>query len=154
MSLLQTWRVVVDARFCERVEYRLSLKTKNWQEAKKKEKETLAEIAEGNLAAKARLPDRLSTRRQIPTSRNVNCTRQKNPLHGPRKKPSAEAILWRHTIAADHTRKDCSIPDNRKAAGVSGRTINMEVGLLRRILKKHRQWGRLAGRCEDATRET
>jgi len=32
----------------------------------------------------------------------------------------------------------------RKAVGVSGRTINMEVGLLRRILKKHKQWGRLA----------
>ena len=32
----------------------------------------------------------------------------------------------------------------RKATGVGGRTINMEVGLLRRILKKHKQWGRLA----------
>ena len=32
----------------------------------------------------------------------------------------------------------------RKAAGVSGRTINLEVGLVRRILKYHKQWARLA----------
>jgi integrase len=32
----------------------------------------------------------------------------------------------------------------RKEAGASGRTINMEVGLLRRILKRNRQWIRLA----------
>ena len=33
--------------------------------------------------------------------------------------------------------------DCTKKAGVSGRTVNMEVGLLRRVLKKHKQWARL-----------
>ena len=32
----------------------------------------------------------------------------------------------------------------RAKSGVSGRTINLEVGLLRRILKRAKQWGRLA----------
>lgn len=32
----------------------------------------------------------------------------------------------------------------RTEAGVSGRTINLEVGLLRRILKENKQWARLA----------
>src|SRR5262249_17525059 len=33
---------------------------------------------------------------------------------------------------------------DRKDGGASGRTVNMEVGLLRRILKRNRQWVRLA----------
>ena len=32
----------------------------------------------------------------------------------------------------------------RRAMGLSGRAINMQVGLLRRILKRNKQWGRLA----------
>ncbi len=46
------------------VRYRLPLKTKNWQEALRKEKETLAAIAEGKVgsqAAGARKPGDLST---------------------------------------------------------------------------------------------
>lgn len=33
---------------------------------------------------------------------------------------------------------------DRRADGISNRTINMEVGLLRRVLKRYRQWSRLA----------
>jgi len=32
----------------------------------------------------------------------------------------------------------------RRVMGLSGRAINMQVGLLRRILKRNKQWGRLA----------
>jgi Phage integrase SAM-like domain len=31
----------------------------------------------------------------------------------------------------------------RKTKGVSGRTINMEIGLLRRIMKKFKEWARI-----------
>ena len=31
----------------------------------------------------------------------------------------------------------------RKSAGVSGRTINLEVGLLRRVMKKFKEWARI-----------
>jgi integrase len=36
----------------------------------------------------------------------------------------------------------------RKEQGVGGRTVNLEIGLLRRIMKRNRQWSRLA---EDVT---
>ena len=36
----------------------------------------------------------------------------------------------------------------RSKAGVSGRTINLEVGLLRRVLKNAKQWARLADDVE------
>ncbi len=36
----------------------------------------------------------------------------------------------------------------RRRGGVSGRTVNMEVGLLRRILKRAKQWARLADDVE------
>lgn len=36
----------------------------------------------------------------------------------------------------------------RAAAGIGGRTINMEVGLLRRILKRYKHWSRLADSVE------
>jgi hypothetical protein len=32
----------------------------------------------------------------------------------------------------------------RKTAGLANKTVNLEVGLLRQILKKHKQWTRLA----------
>jgi integrase len=36
----------------------------------------------------------------------------------------------------------------RTAEGVSGRTINIEVGLLRRVLKRYKQWSRMADLVE------
>ena len=38
---------------------------------------------------------------------------------------------------------------HRKSAGLAGHTVNMEVGLLRQILKRYQQWARLADLVEN-----
>jgi hypothetical protein len=59
------------------IRYRLPLKTTNWQDAKKQEKETLSDIAAGKLGAKAGLPYRPSTGRRTRTFRKECCTQQR-----------------------------------------------------------------------------
>ncbi|MCZ6533961.1 MAG: site-specific integrase [SAR324 cluster bacterium] len=127
------------------VRYRQPLKTKNWQEALRKEKETLVAIAEGkagsqgavarqgfNAAADAYLGERV-----LFTSVSTCRTEQRRSqalrrFFGttPLRRITAEGVVQYQA--------------QRKAAGISGRTINFEVSLLRRILKRYKQWARLA----------
>src|SRR5262245_33427599 len=126
------------------VRYREPLKTQNWKEAKDKEKARLVEISQGrggargpaarqtfSTAADAYIEERAlhSAEKSCRTDRERS--RPLRKLFGdlPLKKITAEAIL-----------------DYQKAriAEVSGRTVNLEVGLLRRILRKNRAWARIA----------
>jgi integrase len=131
--------------FVNGVEYRLSLKTKNWQEAKRLEKEKLAEIAEGKFGSQGKIArktfsaaaDTYIQERQLHSAEKTRHTDQERSI--PLRRYFTETPLRRITaeMIVDYQVQ-------RKAAGVSGRTINLEVGLLRRILKKHKQWWRLA----------
>jgi len=132
------------------VRYREPLKTKNWQEAKKREKEELSAIAEGkssavggsassvtfNVAADAYIEYRKlrSAEKTFVTDRE-------------RSKPLRVHFgdLRLKRITGEGIAKYQS---TRAATGIGGRTINMEVGLLRRILKKYKQWSRLADSVE------
>jgi hypothetical protein len=70
--------------FVNGIEYRLTLKTKNWQEAKKKEKETLAEIAEGKFGSQGKVArqtfnvaaDTYIQERQLHSAEKTRCTDQ------------------------------------------------------------------------------
>jgi integrase len=126
------------------IRYRLPLKTTNWQEAKKQEKEKLAEIAAGKLGGQGKLSlqtfngaaDAYIEERMLYTTEKTRFTDKERSR--PLRKFFSDTRLKRITAE-----KIVDYQLARKAAGVSGRTINMEVGLLRRILKKHKQWGRL-----------
>src|SRR5262245_61435161 len=126
------------------VRYRLPLKTTNWQEAKRLEKEKLNDISAG----KAGLPGSISMQ-SFATAADIYLAER--GLHTQEKTRSTDVERCRplkaffgetrlRRITAD---KIVAYQLARKAAGVGGRTINMEVGLFRRILKKHKQWGRL-----------
>jgi integrase len=53
-------------------------------------------------------------------------------------------FLWQTSAESDQERDHCRVSDCAKQGRGFGRTTNMEVGLLRRIMKKHKQWARLA----------
>jgi integrase len=127
------------------VRYREPLKTKNWQEAKSKEKDRLLEVAQGKTgmrgptakqtfeaAADGYIEDRglRSAEKSCRTDKERSQPLRKSFGNLPLKKITANGI-------AEYQK-------NRKDAGLSGRTINLEVGLLRRILKKNKQWARIA----------
>src|SRR5262249_13183814 len=127
------------------VRYRLPLKTTNWQEAKKNEKEKLAEIAAGKLGSQGTVARQTFTaaadgyleERKLHSAERTFITDRYRSL--PLRRFFAETPLRRITV--DMVVKYQS---DRKNGGASGRTVNMEVGLLRRILKRNRQWVRLA----------
>jgi integrase len=125
--------------------YRLPLKTTNWQDAKKLEKEKLAEIAGGKLGSQGKqsrqtftvAADAYIAERKLHSAARTYVTDKYRTL--PLRRFFRETPLRR--ITADLIVKYQS---ERKESGASGRTINMEVGLLRRILKRNRQWIRVA----------
>ena len=131
------------------VRYRLPLKTTNWQEGKRLEKEKLAEIADGKLGSLGKVARQTFNasanayllERQLHKAEKTYITDRDRS--GSLRRFFGDASLRR--ITADMIVKYQS---ERKAAGVSGCSINLEVGLLRRILKRHRQWGRLAEAVE------
>jgi integrase len=127
------------------IRYREPLKTQNWQEAVQNERDRLLEIAQGKTGARGpagrqtfncAADDYIQERHLHSAEKTCRTDRERsqalrNAFGGlPLKKITAKRIL-----AYQMTRND---------AGVSGRTINLEVGLLRRILKKNKQWSRIA----------
>ena len=126
------------------IRYREPLKTGNWQAAKQAEKDRLLEIAQGKAGARgpaAKLTfntavDAYIEERQLHSAEKSCCTDRERSValrrvfgEVPLKKITAAAIL--------EYQKD-------RIEMVSGRTVNLEVGLLRRVLKKNKQWSRMA----------
>src|SRR5271170_1280463 len=122
--------------------FRQPLKTTDWREAERNEKVLISRASEGKLAPTsqqfARLAfgeaaDRYLADRQAHLApRSLATERQRlKPLRGyfgavTLMKINAETVLG-------------YIPE-RKGAGIANRTINMELGILRRILKKAKRW--------------
>jgi integrase len=128
----------------DRIRYRESLKTPNWKDAKEKERARLVEISQGragvrgaaaqasfNAAADAYIDERAlhSAEKSCRTDRERSQPLRKVFGNLALKKITAQAVV-----------------DYQKArrATVSGRTVNLEVGLLRRVLKKNKAWVRIA----------
>ena len=126
--------------------YKQSLQTTDWREALAREKELIAQASAGKLAPSSQQFARLvfseaadrylgeRTPHLAPSSLAHERERLK-PLRAyfgatPAGKISAEAVL--------------AYIAQRKAAGLSNRTVNYEMGILRRILKRAKRWYVLA----------
>jgi integrase len=152
------------------VRYRLPLKTTNWQEAKRLEKEKLTAIAEGKLGSQGKVARQtfnaavaayLEERRLFKSRKTyiTECERSKplkdffgatalrritaemiSDYQQQRKAPRPVVIKGRNESTADGTEPV------KKIVGVtlSNKTVNLEVALLRQILKKYKQWNKLA----------
>ncbi len=125
--------------------YRLSLETMNWQEALRLEKERLVEIGNGKSGGRGVAPkqtlseamDAYIERRKLFSAPKTYVTDRERSK--PLRKFFGEMRLKRimaESIAEYQTK--------RIKEGVSGRTVNLEIGLVRRVLRKAKQWARLA----------
>jgi integrase len=124
--------------------YREPLKTTNWQTARTNEKDRLKEIADGKVGARG------------PTAKQtfdvaVDTYIEERKLHSAEKtyrtdkersKP-LKAFFGKHQIRKVTAKSIAEYQGKRREGTVSGRTVNLEVGLLRRVLKKNKQWGRI-----------
>lgn len=124
------------------VRYRLSLETTDWREAQAREKEKITQASEGKLTpsnqqfARLALPEALdryladrSAYVASPSHRSESD--HAKPLRGyfgatPVARISAESIL--------------GYIRDRKERGISSTTVNMEIGILRRVLKRAKRW--------------
>ena len=129
------------------VRYRLPLRTKNWQEALRLEKEKITAMAQGKAAVngaarqsfEVAVDAYLQNRKLHSAPRTQQADREKSkPLLDFFGKKGGDLRL---RISADTI---AQYQARRIEQGLAGRTVNMEVGLLRRVLKKNKQWVRLA----------
>ena len=132
--------------------YRESLKTTDHREARTLEKELVAEIQAGKVAAPkgkayARLPfdqvanQYLKKREKRVAERTIQFEKERLvPL---------EKYFGRKPLGRISAEDIASYQQSRASDGISGRTINMDVGVLQRMLKKAKRWAMLG---EDVTR--
>src|SRR5262245_42807291 len=126
------------------IRYREPLGTSDWKQAKDREKARIVEISQGRFgsrgptgrqsfdaAADAYIEERglHSAEKSCRTARERSRPLRKVFGDLPMKKITAQAIRDYQEV---------------RIAEVSGRTVNLEVGLLRRILKKNKAWARIA----------
>jgi integrase len=127
--------------------FQKSLGTTNWNEALSKKKEMEAEAQQGKLAPKAqtfgarlRFPDAAD---QYQAERKAHLAPRSIATEKERLKPLREYF-------AAAALKDISSGliqayiGHRKAANAANRTVNMELGILRRIMKRARLWHRVS----------
>jgi integrase len=128
------------------VRYRISLDTRDWREAQRREKEKVAEAQSGKLSLAGQSFARLAFSEALErylVDRSVHVSPGSNRSEADHAKPLRQSfgptVVSR--ISADmivaHIRQ-------RKGEGISNVTINMEVGILRRVLKRAKRWNFVA----------
>jgi integrase len=126
--------------------YRESLDTTDWREAQRREKETITRASEGKVSASserfARLPFSQAADRYV-ADRASHLAQRSVRTEQERLKPLrmffGATSLSR--ISSDAIREYVG---NRKQGNAGNRTVNMELGILRRILKRAKRWNLVA----------
>ena len=142
MSLTKRGKTWHTQFFVDGQRFRRSLETSDWREAQKKEKELIAHASQGKLAtgtqqfAKLSFAEaaqkNLAERMAHLAPRSVQIERERlKPLCAVfgAVKVSRITIEMVRTYAAD-----------RKAANVANKTINLEIGVLRSVMKRAKLW--------------
>jgi integrase len=126
------------------IRYRESLKTQNWQEALQKERDRLFEIVQGKVGARgptakqtfnAAVDAYIEVRQLHSAEKSCRTDRERSV---PLRRAFGELSLKKITVEAILGYQ------KERIKTVSGRTVNLEIGLLRRVLRKNKQWSRLA----------
>jgi integrase len=130
--------------------FRESLGVTDWREAQAREKELIVQASQGNIAQSsqkfARLPFSEAADRYI-ADRLPHLSASSIRTERERLKPLRDyfaAVTLIH-ISSEVIRAYVA---RRKRAGISNRTVNLETGILRRILKRAKLWQRVADDIE------
>jgi len=132
--------------------YRESLKTTDRREARNREKELVAKIQAGKVGSPA---GKAYARLAFGEAADIFLAERKNRVAERTVQFEKERLvpLRRHldaqALGSITAERIGAYQQARIADGVSGRTVNMEVGVLRKMLKKAKRWAFLA---EDVTK--
>jgi integrase len=122
--------------------FRQSLDTTDWREAQSKEKELIAQASAGKLAPTSQQFSKLNFTQAVERyldDRAAHVQPRSKRSESDHAKPIREyfASLPVARIDADSI---LAYIRHRKANGLSNTTVNMEIGILRRILKRAKRW--------------
>jgi integrase len=128
--------------FVDGVRYRQSLETGDWREAQKKEKELIGQASQGKLAPASQRFAKLNVTDAIA---QYLADRAAHVQPGSRRSESDHAKPLREyfgcvPISRINSDSILSYVRERKGKNISNTTINMEIGILRRILKRAKRW--------------
>ena len=128
--------------FVDGQRYRQSLHTSDWREAQKQEKKLISQAEQGNLAAAGQKFSKLNITEAIErylADRAAHVQPRSKRSESDHAKPLREyfGCLPIGRIDADSV---LTYIRYRKAHGLSNTTVNMEIGILRRILKRAKRW--------------
>jgi len=142
MALIKRGKVWHTHFFMDGQRYRKSLDTSDWRVAQKKEKELISQATQGNLSvsheafaklAFTRAADSYFNRRELEL-----CESRRKKERQLLVKPSA---FFQQKCLTKITAEDVlRFREWRSKSGVGPAMINMEVGVIRRILKRARRW--------------
>ena len=128
------------------VRYRLSLDTSDWREALSQEKQKIAEAQAGKLSIAGQSFARLAFTEALDrylADRSVRVALSSQRTELDHAKPLRESF-GSTPVARISGESILAYIQQRKGKGMSNVTINMEIGILRRVLKRARRWSLLA----------
>lgn len=124
------------------VRYRKPLKTTDWREAKKKERELIEAARDGHLETCAGPKFLFEAVEKYLAAKAFKCSPRTVELEGERL-----SIVKKHfgniKLTAITPEAITKYQQTRHKAQIANRTINMDVGALRRVLKHCRRWRKL-----------
>jgi integrase len=127
------------------VRYRISLDTSDWRKAVSNEKEKMAEAQAGKLKAAVQSFARLAFKEALErylADRSAHVTPQSSRSESDHAKPLSESF---GATPVSHISAEGILTyiRQRKQKGISNVTVNMEIGILRRVLKRARRWSQV-----------
>jgi len=132
--------------FVDGQRYRQSLHTSDWREAQKQEKELISQAKQGKLAAAGQKFSKLNVSEAVKSyleERAAHVQPNSKRSESDHAKPLRE-YFGSLPIARIDVDSVLAYIRHRKGAGLSNTTVNMEIGILRRILKRAKRWHLLA----------
>ena len=142
MSLVKRGKTWHTHFFVDGERFRQSLETSDWREAQAKEKELIAQASQGKLAPASQQFSRLSMNEALDrylADRSARVAGRSHRSESDHAKPLRTFFgqTHLHRITAEAI---LSYIRERKAKGISNTTVNMETGILRRVLKRAKRW--------------
>ena len=122
--------------------FRPSLGTRDWREAQAKEKELIAQASQGKLTPTGQRFSRLSLNEALDrylADRSARVTTRSHRSESDHARP-LRAGLGGIPVGRITAEAILSYIRERKAKGISNTTVNMEIGILRRVLKRAKRW--------------
>ncbi len=132
--------------FVDGIRYRQSLETRDWREAQAKEKDLIARAAQGKLSASHQGFAKLS----FGQAAEIYLDGRKLELSDSSRKKERQLLVKPRQFFQEKCLSKIAVEDilrfreTRSKNGTGPATINMEVGVIRRMLKRAKRWHTIA----------